>query len=175
MRMRTQRTLFLWASILLFAGLAHAGQEGENSPYDVLIRGGQIVDGSGNPWFHGDVGIRDGRIKSVGRLVDAKASRIIEAEGLVVAPGFIDLHTRSDYALLADGLAQSKVREGVTLDVLGASTTVAPRDGLSERMGRRFVLPGSYSLSSSLDFAEISGGIEIDWTDFTGYFQRLKR
>ena len=175
MRMRTERTLFLWASTLLFAGLAHAGQEGENSSYDVLIRGGQIVDGSGNPWFHGDVGIRDGRIKSVGRLVDAKASRIIEAEGLVVAPGFIDLHTRSDYALLADGLAQSKVREGVTLDVLGASTTVAPRGGSSERMGRRFVLPGSYSLSSSLDFAEIGGGIEIDWTDFTGYFQRLKR
>ena len=175
MRMRTERTLFVWASTLLFAGLAHAGQEDENSPYDVLIRGGQIVDGSGNPWFRGDVGIRDGRIKSVGRLVGAKASRIIEAEGLVVAPGFIDLHTRSDYALLADGLAQSKVREGVTLDVLGASTTVAPRDGLSERMGRRFVLPGSYSLSSSLDFAETAGGIEIDWTDFTGYFQRLKR
>ena len=141
-------------AIFLGTTLEASGQE-ENS-YDVLIRGGQVVDGTGNPWFHGDVGIREGRIASIGRLDEATAVRIIEAEGLVVAPGFIDLHTHSDFPLLADGLAQSKVRQGVTLDVLGESTTVAPLDGLTERRNAR-------------------SGVEIDWTDFTGYFERIER
>ena len=140
-------------AILLWAAFTEPAQE--ESSYDVLIRGGQIVDGTGNPWFHGDIGIRGGRIATIGRLDEATAVRIIEAEGLVVAPGFIDLHTHSDYSLLVDGLAQSKVRQGVTLDVLGESTTVAPRDGLTERRDSR-------------------SGVEVDWMDFAGYFERIE-
>src|SRR5580704_15242537 len=98
--------------------------------YDVLIRGGQIVDGTGSPRAAGDVAITGGRIAAIGRLPNATAARVIEAGGLVVAPGFIDLHTHSDLTLLADGTAQSKIRQGVTLDVIGESTSVAPRDGL---------------------------------------------
>src|SRR2546422_2146966 len=87
--------------------------------YDVLIRGGHVVDGSGNPWFAGDVAIRNGRIAAVGRLANGAATRVIDATGRIVAPGFIDLHTHSDLAVLDDPLAQSKIRQGVTLDVLG--------------------------------------------------------
>jgi len=126
----------------------------QGAAYDVLVRGGHIVDGTGNPWFAADVGIRNGRIVAVGRLGNATASRVVDATGRVVAPGFIDLHTHSDISLLADGTAQSKVRQGVTLDVLGESTSVAPRDGLKDGP---------------------SEGVAQDWTTFTGYFQRVER
>ena len=136
-------------------GLAIAGVAGpalvraRQPVYDLLIRGGRIVDGTGNPWFAGDVGIRADRIVAVGRLAGATATREVDARGLVVAPGFIDLHTHSDMPLLNDGNAESKVRQGVTLDVLGESTSVAPRDGLPTAKGA--------------------------WTDFTGYWQALRQ
>src|SRR5437667_5951044 len=75
--------------------------------YDLLIRRGRIVDGTGNPWFHGDVAVRDGRIAAVGRVPPGKARHEIDAQGLLVAPGFIDIHSHSDYLLLQDGAAQS--------------------------------------------------------------------
>src|SRR5947209_8998733 len=106
-----------------------AGAAAQPGSYDIVIRGGHVVDGSGNPWFAGDVAIKNGRIAAVGRLPNASATRVIDATGRIVAPGFIDLHTHTDLAVLDDPLAQSKVRQGVTLDVLGESTTVAPRDG----------------------------------------------
>ena len=94
--------------------------------FDFAIRGGRIVDGTGNPWYRADLGIKDGRIASIGRVDPADAARTIDADGRVVCPGFIDMHTHSDVPLLKDGDAQSKVRQGVTLDVIGESTTVAP-------------------------------------------------
>src|SRR4029078_10480052 len=90
--------------------------------YDVLIRGGRIVDGTGNPWHAGDVAIKGGRIAAVGNLPAATATRVIDASGRIVSPGFIDLHTHSDLTLLADGTAQSKVRQGGTLGITGGTT-----------------------------------------------------
>src|SRR3954447_20012680 len=87
--------------------------------YDLLIRGGTVVDGSGNPWFRGDVAVRGDRVVAVGRVPPATARRTIDATGLVVAPGFIDMHSHSDRLLLEDGHAQGKVRQGVTTEVLG--------------------------------------------------------
>jgi dihydroorotase/N-acyl-D-amino-acid deacylase len=116
--------------------------------FDLILRGGHVVDGTGNPWFAGDVGVRADRIAAVGNLGAAKARREIDARGLIVAPGFIDMHTHSDLTLLDDGNAESKVREGVTLDVIGESTSVAPRGGLP--------------IASNT------------WTDFTGYWSALK-
>jgi N-acyl-D-amino-acid deacylase len=139
------------AALLCALALAVRAQP---AAYDVVIRGGHVVDGTGNPWFSGDVAIKGGRIARVGRLTSATAARTIDAAGLVVAPGFIDLHTHSDTSLLADANAQSKVRQGVTVDVLGESTSVAPRDGLA---------------------AETSDAVTQDWTTFTEYFQRLAR
>src|SRR5437764_15228625 len=71
--------------------------------FDCAIRGGRIVDGTGNPWYRADVGIKDGRIVSIGRVDASDAARTIEADGRVVCPGFIDMHTHSDVPLLKDG------------------------------------------------------------------------
>jgi N-acyl-D-aspartate/D-glutamate deacylase len=97
--------------------------------YDLLIRNGRIVDGTGNPWFYGDLAIVGDQIVAVGRVPDAKAKRTIDAKGLVVAPGFIDIHSHSDDLLLEDGRAQSKIRQGVTTEVLGEGRSAAPAKG----------------------------------------------
>src|SRR5262249_60150895 len=99
------------------------------SAVDVIIRQGKIVDGSGNPWFYGDVAIRKDRIVAVGRLPEGMARREIDARGLIVAPGFIDMHSHSDFPLLEDGRAQSKVRQGVTTEVLGEGASAGPYQG----------------------------------------------
>jgi N-acyl-D-aspartate/D-glutamate deacylase len=157
-RSSRSRVLGRLAAAGAFVALLSAAVRTQIAPqagsFDLLIRGGRIVDGTGNPWFAGDVGITNGRIAAVGRLAGASARRIIDATGLVVAPGFIDLHTHSDTPLLADGTAQSKVRQGVTLDVIGESSSVAPRDGLKDGP---------------------SDGVTPDWTTFTQYFARVER
>jgi N-acyl-D-amino-acid deacylase len=83
-----------------------------------------VLDGTGNPWFRADVGIKGDRIAAVGRLGGEQAARTIDADGLVVCPGFVDMHTHSDLQLLVDPAHEAKVRQGVTLEVLG-------QDGLS--------------------------------------------
>ena len=119
--------------------------------YDILIRGGQIIDGSGKPRFAGDVAIKDGRIAKIGKLGDAHAARVIDASGMIVSPGFIDMHTHSDAPILQDGDAQSAVRQGVTVDLIGEGESVAPRDGMTR--------PDP----------------TMPWTTFTGYFDELKK
>jgi N-acyl-D-amino-acid deacylase len=93
--------------------------------YDLLVRGGRVVDGTGNPWFSGDVAVRDGRIVAVG-AVRGSAARTVDATGLVVAPGFIDIHNHSDDAIVAEPAVASMVHQGVTTMVLGEGGSVAP-------------------------------------------------
>ena len=88
-------------------------------PYDLLITGGTIVDGTGANRVQADVAVRQGRIVKVGAIGQAPATRKLDATGLIVSPGFIDIHTHSDRTLLADGLAQSAVRQGATTHVIG--------------------------------------------------------
>jgi N-acyl-D-amino-acid deacylase len=123
MKVSFQHRLFCALLVLLNATSLHAAEE-----YDLIIRNGKIVDGSGNPWFHGDVAIRGDRIASVGRVAGG-AKRVIDATGLVVAAGFIDMHSHSDWVLLEDGDAQSKIRQGVTTEVIGESTSAGPFKG----------------------------------------------
>ena len=126
----------------------------QEPPFDVLIAGGEVLDGTGAAAVRADVGIRGDRVAAIGPLAGRSAAKTIDATGLVVAPGFIDLHTHSEMPLIADGTAQSKVRQGVTLDVTGESSSAAPRDGLA---------------GGGQD------GPAADWTTFTQYFARLEQ
>lgn len=119
-------TRFILLFTLLTLGLASHPLPAAD--YDLVIRGGQIVDGTGNPWFNGDVAIRGDRIAAVGRI-EGTADREIDAKGLVVAPGFIDIHSHSDFLLLEDGHAQSKIRQGVTTEILGEGNSAGPYRG----------------------------------------------
>jgi N-acyl-D-aspartate/D-glutamate deacylase len=118
--------LFALSYFALFTTLSSAAVQ---ERYDLVIRGGKIVDGSGNPWFRGDVAIRGDRIAKIGRVAQGQAEREINAAGSVVSPGFIDIHSHSDYLLLEDGNAQSKIHQGVTTEVLGEGRSVGPFQG----------------------------------------------
>src|SRR6185437_1556335 len=104
-----------------------AGPAPPETDYDLIVRNGRIVDGTGNPWFYGDLAVRGGRIVAIGKIADtAAAARVIDAKGLIVVPGFIDMHSHSDLLLLEDGDAQSKIRQGVTTEILGEGNSTAP-------------------------------------------------
>jgi N-acyl-D-aspartate/D-glutamate deacylase len=133
------------------------GGSAADEAYDLVIRNGKIVDGSGNPWFAGDVGIRAGRIVATGRVPARTIKRTIDAKGLVVAPGFIDMHSHSDFLLLEDGMAQSKIRQGVTTEILGEGASAGPYQG---KLPPRPLL---------------SGGKSARWTTLGGYFDALER
>jgi N-acyl-D-amino-acid deacylase len=137
----------------------------QDPSFDVLITGGEVLDGTGAAAVRADVGIRGDRVEAIGPLTGRSAAKTIDATGLVVAPGFIDLHTHSEMPLIADGTAQSKVRQGVTLDVTGESTSAAPRDGLNDRGG-----DGLPAVARSAE-----AGPAADWTTFTQYFARLEQ
>src|SRR5262245_32515674 len=144
-------------AILLLLLTLPAAARAETPPYDLLLRNGKVVDGTGNPWFIGDVAVRGDRIVAVGRVPPAPARRTLDVKGLVVAPGFIDIHSHSDDLLLEDGLAQSKVRQGVTTEVLGEGRSVAPYEG--KLTARR------------LSF----GDRAFTWNSFPGYFDALQK
>jgi dihydroorotase/N-acyl-D-amino-acid deacylase len=104
--------------ILLFAAAA--------SPYDMVIRNGRIIDGTGSPWYAGDVGIRAGKIAAVGHLEGQPARRIIDARGMVVAPGFIDMLGQSETSILVNPHLPSKIYQGITTEVTGEGGSIAP-------------------------------------------------
>jgi N-acyl-D-amino-acid deacylase len=120
------RFLIAAATALGLALLLPSPAHGEEFAYDLAIRGGRVVDGSGNPWFHADVAVKGDRVVAVMRDLAGEARREIDAKGLIVAPGFIDMHSHSDFLLLEDGDAQSKVRQGVTTEVLGEGPSAGP-------------------------------------------------
>lgn len=144
------------ALLLLFVAAPLFAQQ-----YDTLIRNGRVVDGSGNPWYYADIGIVQDRIAFIGTAApDVTAKRTIDAKGLVVAPGFIDMLGQSEVSLLIDPRAESKLRQGITTEITGEGDTIAP---LNERIKKE----GS-------DYTE-HFHLTIDWTDFEGYFHRLEK
>jgi dihydroorotase/N-acyl-D-amino-acid deacylase len=94
--------------------------------FDVLIAGGRIVDGTGAPWFAGDIGIVGDRIAAVGRLAARSAARTIDASGAYVSPGFIDMLGQSEFNILADSRAASKITQGITTEITGEGSSIAP-------------------------------------------------
>ncbi len=101
-------------ALLLYSLVPLAAQNQPASSYDLVIGGGRVVDGSGNPWYYGDLGIRGDAIVTIGNLEGVPAARRLDARGLVVAPGFIDIHTHSRRGILDDPYAQNYIRQGVT-------------------------------------------------------------
>ncbi len=151
--------LFISTMMIFAAQAALAAEKPGGTPYDVVITNGKIFDGTGNPWFYADLAIKNGKIVKIGRVDAKSARRVIDARGLAVAPGFIDMHTHTDLTALADGNTESKVRQGVTLDVIGESSTVAPLGGAV--------------LEEYQESAKRREGVEVDWTTLDGYFRRL--
>lgn len=125
--------------------------------HDLLIRGGRVLDGTGSPWVRADVAVDGDRIAAVGLLPGARARDTMDATGLVVSPGWIDVLGHSEYPQLRDGRAISKITQGVTSEITGEVTSVVP---VNERTLRE------------LEFARRN---TVDWTDLDGYFARFER
>ena len=149
--MKTARLLFL--CLLSLPLLAQ--------DYDVLIRNGRVIDGSGNPWMWADVGIKGDRVTLVGRApANAKAKRTIDATGLIVAPGFIDMLDQSEGNLLIDKQAVSKLTQGVTTGITGEGGSIAPQNDMT--------------IEDQKDWLQ-HFNLKIDWRDLAGYFDRLEK
>jgi N-acyl-D-aspartate/D-glutamate deacylase len=146
------------SALLLVALSTACGRTSAQAPYDVVIAGGSVLNGDGTPAVTADVGIRDGRIATIGDLKTAQARQRIDAAGLTVAPGFIDMHNHSDYTILVEPKAESMIRQGVTTMVLGESRSAGPvKQGANDDPRSR------------------ADGATVDWTTLGGYFARLER
>ncbi|MGB2814616.1 MAG: amidohydrolase family protein, partial [Dehalococcoidales bacterium] len=107
---------------------------------DLIIRGGRVIDGAGNPGYLADVGLQGERIAAIGSIESSQASRVIDATGLVVCPGFIDMHTHSDVMILANPRHEAKVMQGVTTDLIGLDgLSYAPLSPDNLRMMRSYL------------------------------------
>jgi len=128
--------------------------------YDVIIRNGHIIDGTGNPWYAADVAVSGERIAEIGDLRAAHAKREIDAKGRVVAPGFIDMLGQSEVALLLDNRSLSKLSQGITTEITGEGGSIAPQNEKTIAPQKQFL--DRYNLT-------------IDWTTLDGYFRRLEK
>ncbi len=137
-----------------------SAQSREYPQYDIVIVNAHILDGSGSPWYQGSVAIKDGKIAEIGRIGNRSAKRVIDARGLIVTPGFIDLHSHSDFALLVDGKAESKVRQGVTTEIIGESGSAGPVLG-----------PAIPELEKRL----AAMGLQLTWCTLGEYFSALQK
>ncbi len=149
---------------LLFVSLISAcgrgGPARSDGPYDVILKNGWIVDGSGNPRYRGDVGVRGDRIAAVGFLGLAAARETLDVRGLVVAPGFIDMMGQSEINALIDNRVLSKITQGITTEVTGEGGSVAP---LTDRL-----VQDDSDAMKKWHYRE-------DWRDLNGYFAQLER
>jgi N-acyl-D-amino-acid deacylase len=143
----------------IFGQDAPAASSGTN-PFDVVIINGHIIDGTGSPWYSGQIGIRDGRIAAIGRLEAAPRKQTIDAHGMVVAPGFIDMLGQSEMTMLVDPRMPSKIYQGITTEVTGEGNSAAP-------------------VNAAMIAADRAGyehlKINPDWTTLREYFARIER
>src|SRR5712672_4738558 len=146
---------------LVLLGTPHLlGAQSSVPTFDLVITNGHIVDGTGSPWYSGDLGIRDGKIAASGNLTTASRKRTIDAGGKVVAPGFIDMLGQSELTILVDSRLPSKIFQGITTEVTGEGGSIAP-------------------LNDAIIQADSPGyehyKITPDWRTFRQYFARLEK
>ena len=149
-----------WPSTALSEGPHTQTSSATGASYDVVLKGGRIIDGSGNPWVSGDIAIRGNRIAAIGKIDGASARRVIDASGLVISLGFIDMLGQSEYSLLIDNRALSKLSQGITTEITGEGGSVGPQN---ERTLAQ--------LQPLLDVYHL----KVDWTTLEEYFQRLEK
>src|SRR5436190_2995294 len=148
---------WLWISCFLAQALP---AESAQPDFDIVIRHGRIIDGSGCPWYAADLGIRDGRIGAIGELRDAKSRRIIEAQDRVVAPGFIDMLGQSELSILIEPRLPSKIYQGITTEITGEGGSIAP---LNDTL-----------ISADRDYYQ-HYHVTPDWNTLRQYFARLEK
>lgn len=152
-----KKTIFTF--ILYFFLCSFLTASAQTGSYDLIIRNGRIMDGSGNPWYSADLAIQGDHIAFIGKLDKASAKREIDASGLAVAPGFIDMLGQSETPLLIDNRALSKLSQGITTEITGEGGSIAPQNAQTLQALAPLVTP--YHLI-------------VDWTDLDGYFRRLE-
>jgi dihydroorotase/N-acyl-D-amino-acid deacylase len=149
-------TIRLALAFVLFVSFAVA----QSSSFDLVITHGHIIDGTGSPWYSGDIGIRDGKITAIGNLSAAPRKRTIDAAGKVVAPGFIDMLGQSELTILVDPRLPSKIFQGITTEITGEGNSIAP-------------------LNEAIIQSDRNGydhyNITPDWLTFRQYFARLEK
>jgi N-acyl-D-aspartate/D-glutamate deacylase len=154
--MRRCIALSLFA-LFLFVAVARSQSTSSSKPFDILITGGRVIDGSGNPWFIADVGTRDGVIAEIGSLAGRPRRRTIDARGSVVTPGFIDMMGGSSLPLLLDAVsAESKLRQGITTVMVGEGDSLAPQN---DRTAAQDIEGASF---------------KITWRTYSEYFRLLE-
>src|SRR5438094_1509540 len=132
----------------------------DTAPFDLVITNGHIIDGTGSPWYSGDIGIRAGKIAAIGNLTDQPRTRTIEAQGMVVAPGFIDMLGQSELTILVDPRLPSKIYQGITTEITGEGGSPAP-------------LNDSIIQAEQTKYAHYQ--ITPDWRTLRQYFARLEK
>ena len=149
-------------SLLCLVGLAwfSASLAAQQQQFDLIIRNGHIIDGTGSPWYSGDIGIRSGRVAAIGALAGAQAAKTIDAAGSVLAPGFIDMLGQSELSILVNPSLPSKIFQGITTEFTGEGGSVAPLDDRIIAADR-----------AGYDRLKITP----DWRTLAQYFARLER
>ncbi|MEY2393885.1 MAG: N-acyl-D-amino-acid deacylase [Acidobacteriaceae bacterium] len=152
------KSLLVCVSLVTATSLLPA--QSTNTAYDLIITNGHIIDGTGSPWYSGDLGIRDGKIVAIGNLSAAPRKRTIDAAGKVVAPGFIDMLGQSELSILVEPRLPSKIYQGITTEITGEGGSIAPLNDAIIQADR----PGYEHYK-----------ITPDWRNFRQYFARLEK
>ena len=146
--------------VLSISSFAFAQSPQEAPTFDIVIQNGRIIDGTGNPWYVGDVGIAHDRIVAIGKLNPGLSRRVIDARGMAVSPGFIDMLGQSETALLIDNRSLSKLAQGITTEITGEGGSIAPQNALTIAAAQPSLDP--YHL-------------KIDWKTLDDYWMRLDK
>src|SRR6476661_8399171 len=155
----TRKKRFLIGIFLLMAIHLSWAQTPDRS-FDTVITNGHIIDGTGSPWYSGDIGIRDDKIAAIGNLSAAQRTRTIDVHGMVVAPGFIDMLGQSELTILVDPRLPSKIYQGITTEITGEGNSIAPLNDAIIQSDRK-----------SYEYYHLTP----DWKTLGQYFSRLER